>query len=80
MEGKQNSRGFCTMRLVSQDWEERILMSEPVGNILNVFGFQKETLELSNKERKILFRDINDMEVNFRSVGKVIGNVSKIYK
>lgn len=35
------------------------------------FGFQEETLELSSK-RKILFRNINVMEVNFRSVGKVI--------
>ena len=33
------------------------------------FGSQKETLELSNKERKVLFRDdINDMVVNFRNV------------
>ena len=33
------------------------------------FGSQKETLELSNKERRILFRDdINDMVVNFRNV------------
>lgn len=36
------------------------------------FGFQKESLELSNKERKIIFRDINGMDINFRSVGKVI--------
>lgn len=47
------------------------------------FGFQKKkkTLKLSKKkERKIPFRDINDTEANFRSVGKVILKVSKIRK
>lgn len=66
---RKNSRGFCVMRLVSQAWEEMILMSEPAGNILNVLALRKKLLELSNKERKILFRDdINDMVVNFRNV------------
>lgn len=31
-----------------------------------------EMLELSNKERKILFRDMNGMDVNIRSVREVI--------
>lgn len=59
------------------------MMSDPVGNIMNVLAFRKKktTLELSKKkERKIPFRDINDTEANFRSVGKVILKVSKIRK
>lgn len=50
---------------------------------MNVLAFRKKktTLELSKKkERKIPFRDINDTEANFRSVGKVILKVSKIRK